>query len=96
LELTTKLINAAIDFGSTLVIGRASKVEIEDNKVTGVHVEGAGFIQAEVVIVCLGMNCLLGYDLLAIEYDDDLTTTTMMMMIVDDHNDDFYDADDYD
>jgi len=55
-ELTQKLIQAAIDNGSQLVIGTAERVHIDKSTkaITGIDISGLGTVQTEHVVVCLG------------------------------------------
>lgn len=54
LELTQKFIEKACALGAEVLIGTASKVELEGDTVVGVHVHGHGIIPADAVVVALG------------------------------------------
>lgn len=54
LELTTKLMNAAIEKGAEVIIDVANGVEMQDDKVIGVRLKEHGVLKADKVVICLG------------------------------------------
>jgi glycine/D-amino acid oxidase-like deaminating enzyme len=54
LELTEKLLQAAVASGCEVIIGSVNGVCMENDTIRGVHVENFGFIDADTVVVAAG------------------------------------------
>jgi glycine/D-amino acid oxidase-like deaminating enzyme len=54
LELTQKLVDAAVSNGAVLIKGTVNGVPIEGNRVVGVSLEGGEVIPADTVVICAG------------------------------------------
>ena len=59
LELTQKLMNAAIAAGAEYRVGVVNGVTLLDSKVAGVSIAGEGIIPADKVVLCAGPWCVV-------------------------------------